>query len=80
MKMEKNLVSQTIRPLLPPIRVFLRLRTHPRTTNARFGKKWYWGTNLQATGFLVFFLFFCVTIDQNILIGLKNNHFMTLAI
>ena len=51
--MEKNLLSQTIRPLLRPIRVLLRLMTHPQTTTALFGKKWYYGTNLQTTGFLV---------------------------
>ena len=53
MKMEKNQQSQTIQPLPLPIRVLPRLRTHPQTTAALFGKKWYYGTNLQATGFLV---------------------------
>ena len=53
MKMEKNLLSQTIRPLPPPIRVLLRLRGHPRTTAALFGKKWNYSTNLQNTSFLV---------------------------
>ena len=28
----------------------------------------------------VFVLFFCVIIDQDTLIGLKNNHFTTLAL
>ena len=54
--MEKNLLPQTIWPLLPPIRVLPRLRTHSRTTAALLGKKWYYGTNLQATCFLVSYL------------------------
>ena len=54
--MEKNLLSQTIRPLLPPIRGLPQLRTRPQTTAALFREKWYDGTNLQATGFLVSYL------------------------
>ena len=52
-KMEKNLSSQTIRPLSPAIRVFSRLRTHLCASAALFRKKWYYGTNLEAIGFLV---------------------------
>ena len=36
-----------------PIRVPSRLWTHLRASTALFGKKWYYGTNLQAIGFLV---------------------------
>ena len=53
--MEKNLPSQTIRPLPPPIKVLSRLRAHLCTSAALFGKKWYYGTNLQAIDFLVYF-------------------------
>ena len=62
--MEKNLPSQTIRPLPPPIRVPSRLRTHPRASATLFGKKWYYGTNLQAIGFLVPFIHEVVTEDD----------------
>ena len=40
--MEKNLIFQTIRPLPPRLEYLLD-----------YGKKWYYGTNLQAIGFLV---------------------------
>ena len=52
--MEKNLPSQTIRPLPPPIRVLSQLRAHLRASATLLGKKWYYGTNLQAIGFLVY--------------------------
>ena len=32
----------------------------------------------QMFSYFAFVLFLCVTIDQNTLISLKNNHFMTL--
>ena len=52
--MEKNLLSQTVWPLHPPIRVLPRLRGHHQTSVALLKKKWYYGTNLQAICFLVF--------------------------
>ena len=53
--MEKNLPFQTIRPLPSPIRVPSRLWAHLRASADLFGKKWYYGINLQAIGFLVLF-------------------------
>ena len=55
--MEKNLPSQIIRPRPPPIRVLSQLRVHLRESAALFGKKLYYGTNLQVIGFLVINLF-----------------------
>ena len=52
--MKKNLLSKAIRPLPSPIRVLPRLRCHLPTSATLFRKKWYYGTNLQAIGFLVF--------------------------
>ena len=51
----ENLPSQAIRPIPPPIRVLSRLMAHLRTSATLFGKKWCYGTNLQAIGFLVCF-------------------------
>ena len=53
--MEKNLPSQTIRPLPPLIRGLSRLRANFRASAALPRKKWYYGTNLEAIGFLVTF-------------------------
>ena len=53
--MEKNLPFETIRPLPPPIRIPSRLWAHFRASTTLFGKKWCYGTNLEAIGFLVFF-------------------------
>ena len=44
--MKKNQPSQTVQPLS-------QLRAHLRASATLFGKKWYYGTNLQAIGFLV---------------------------
>ena len=52
-KMEKNSLSQTIRPLPPPIRARPRLWAHLQTSAALFGIKWYYSTNIPAIGFLV---------------------------
>ena len=51
--MEKNLPFQTIGPLPPTIKVPSQLWVHLRASTGLFGKKWYYGTNLQAIGFLV---------------------------
>ena len=53
--MEKNLPFQTIRHLRPLIRVPSRLWAHLRASTDLFGKKWYYSSNPQAIGFLVFF-------------------------
>ena len=50
--MEKNLPSQTIQLLSLPIRVLSQLRAHLRASAALLRKMWYYGTNLQAIGFL----------------------------
>ena len=51
--MKKNQPSQTVQPLPRQIIVISQLRAHLRASATLFGKKWYYGTNLQAIGFLV---------------------------
>ena len=51
MKIEKNLLSQTIQPLPLPIRVISRLRIHPEQPPLYSEKSGI--TNIQPTGFLV---------------------------
>ena len=53
--MDTNLSFQTIRPLPPQIRVPSHLWAHLRASTTLFGKKWYYGTNLQTICFLVSF-------------------------
>ena len=56
--MEKNGEKSTIPNYSTPpspIRVPSQLWAHPRASTALFGKKWFYGTNLQAIGFLVYF-------------------------
>ena len=63
--MEKNLPFKAIRPLPS------RLLAHLRTSIALFGKKWYYGTNLQAIGFLVFCYYWIIKIIK---IGFSTNN------
>ena len=49
--MEKNLPFQTIPPLPPPIRALSQLWAHLCASTDHFGKKWYYGTNLQTLAF-----------------------------